>query len=108
MNNWYDRNMSLTDSIIRYILGSAIILGVLMLTLKVWVSLGAVYLINTALMRWDPTYVVFAKFRKVIAVKIGEPVIQSGKPVTNIIRNIIFGSLVMVLSDIFAGKAGKL
>ena len=83
MNNWYDRNMSLTDSIIRYILGSAIILGVLMLTLKVWVSLGAVYLINTALMRWDPTYVVFAKFRKVIAVKIGEPVIQSGKPVTH-------------------------
>lgn len=56
MNNWYDRNVSMADSIIRYVLGSAIILGVLTLSLQVWVSLVSVYFINTAMLRWDPVY----------------------------------------------------
>ena len=81
MQNWYDRNVSLVDSIIRYVFGSAIILGVLTLTLEVWVSLASVYLIGTALITWDPIYFVSRKLRQAVAAKIGLPDMAGSKPI---------------------------
>jgi hypothetical protein len=83
MSNWCNRNLSLTDSIVRYVLGSAIILAVLMLLVQAWVSILSIYLINTAILRWDPMYYMLRKFRKAMGVKVVEPVMPEGKPLTH-------------------------
>jgi len=69
MKKWHDKNIFLIDSIIRYVLGSAAIFGVIALYLKVWVSLVSVYLICTAMLRWDPVYWLLKHLKWVAIVK---------------------------------------
>jgi hypothetical protein len=69
MKNWYDRNVFVIDRVVRYLMGGSILLGVLMDLLNVWFSLAPIYLINTAILRWDPVYWLLTHLTKAAQVK---------------------------------------
>lgn len=63
MDSLFEPNVSTSDSVIRMVFGSALILGVLFLVLAPWTALFSIYFIHTAIIRYDPLYAVVLKMR---------------------------------------------
>ena len=57
-------NVSTNDSVIRMVLGSTLILGVLFLFFSPWITLISIYFIHTAIIRYDPLYALTVKLRE--------------------------------------------
>ena len=63
-NRFYSRNVSTADTVMRYLLGAALIMATMMLTSVadpwlVVLALLAVPIISSAIMQWDPIYAMF-------------------------------------------------
>ena len=62
MNTSFDINLSRSEALRRFVLGSGLIGAVLLSpAIPSWIALAACYPIFTAIMQWDPANVVFNK-----------------------------------------------
>ncbi|WP_455200586.1 YgaP family membrane protein [Kaarinaea lacus] len=63
-NRFYGKNISTADTLVRYLLGTALIMATMMLTSVadpwlVVLALMAIPIISSAIMQWDPVYAMF-------------------------------------------------